>query len=85
MCGCFVIASARLKPSEDTTPFTDSVLHALTADRPKHIYRAGQFSALLPMLVKFSPGPIRRYLCGHLLDFTAGQPTALQQNSQNKS
>jgi len=75
--------SARLKPSEDVTPFTDSIVHALTADKPKHIYRVGQFSSLLPFLVKFSPSPLRRYICGYLLDFTAGQPLALQ-NSQNK-
>lgn len=74
----YVLASGRLIPDGDMTPFTDSVLHALTAKNPQQVYRIGQMASLLPTLVRFSPGPIRRYLCGYLLDFTAGKPTALE-------
>ncbi|XP_067940059.1 retinol dehydrogenase 7-like [Watersipora subatra] len=69
--------SRRMNVSDDYSPVTDSVLHALTSNSPRDVYRVGQIATLLPALCIYMPRQIKNYICGTVLNFAATRPVGV--------
>ncbi|KAF6017293.1 HSD17B2 [Bugula neritina] len=74
--------SGRFRVCKDLSPVANSIIHALSAEKPRPLYRVGQWSTLLPNLFKFSPQPLRYVLGSSVFNFITDQPLGVQTKSK---